>query len=66
MRIFTALMVSKYSKPLLCDKDALHTIWHMLEFFGNTILFVLCGVFGYVACKKAPRQEPWRHVNWRL
>lgn len=76
--IFTALMVSRICKPLLCDKaasafhldtcsarllccqDGLQAIWHTLEFFGNTILFVLCGVFAYTACKKVE----WADFAW--
>lgn len=58
--IFAALMVGKYAQPLVCDKDGLAAVWHLLEFFGNTILFVLCGVFSYTSTKNVE----WADYGW--
>ncbi|CAJ1332034.1 unnamed protein product [Effrenium voratum] len=50
--IFAALMISKYATPLVVHKDGLGAVWHAMEYFGNTVLFTLCGVFSYESCKK--------------
>eukprot|EP00434_Breviolum_minutum_P020185 symbB.v1.2.017800.t1/scaffold1394.1/size200789/23 len=58
--IFAALMVGKYAHPLVCNQDGLGAVWHLLEFFGNTILFVLCGVFSYTSTKNVQ----WADYGW--
>ncbi|CAK8989103.1 Sodium/hydrogen exchanger 7 (Na(+)/H(+) exchanger 7) (NHE-7) (Protein SALT OVERLY SENSITIVE 1) [Durusdinium trenchii] len=60
--IFAALMVGKYAQPLVCDKDALAAVWHLLEFFGNTVLFVLCGVFAF----ESAQIVRWSDYGWLL
>ena len=50
--------------PLLISlwarEDGLAAVWHLLEFFGNTILFVLCGVFSYTSTKNVQ----WTDYGW--
>ena len=38
-----ALVVSAYAWPLMCNKETVHTVWHTLEYFGNTLIFLLAG-----------------------
>ncbi|CAE7556879.1 NHX7 [Symbiodinium pilosum] len=60
--IFAALMMSKFAKPLVCHKDGMEAVWHAMEYFGNTILFVLCGLFAYESCKKVA----WEDFGWLI
>lgn len=41
-------------------EDGLAAVWHLLEFCGNTILFVLCGVFSYTSTKNVE----WADYGW--
>ena len=40
----------------------MEAVWHAMEYFGNTILFVLCGLFAYESCKKAA----WEDFGWLI
>lgn len=55
--IFAALMLGKYAAPFLVSQEGTGHVWHTLEFFGNTILFVLCGVIQYVSTTNVRREE---------
>ena len=37
-------------------------MWHTMEYFGNTVLFVLCGLFAYESCSKVA----WADFGWLL
>ena len=40
----------------------MEAVWHAMEYFGNTILFVLCGLFAYESCKKVA----WADFAWLI
>lgn len=44
------------------SQDALAAVWHLLEFFGNTVLFVLCGVFAF----ESAQIVRWSDYGWLL
>lgn len=60
--IFAALMMSKFATPLVCHKEGMLAVWHTMEYFGNTVLFVLCGLFAYESCSKVA----WADFGWLL
>ena len=36
-------MIAAYGNPLFGDHEAMHRVWHTLEFIGNTVIFILAG-----------------------
>merc|ERR1712166_1001009 len=42
--VTTGTMIAGYGWPLLSAKHSLHNVWHVAEFMGNTIIFMLSGV----------------------
>eukprot|EP00928_Gymnodinium_smaydae_P038182 TRINITY_DN26384_c0_g6_i2.p1 TRINITY_DN26384_c0_g6~~TRINITY_DN26384_c0_g6_i2.p1 ORF type:complete len:1061 (+),score=171.71 TRINITY_DN26384_c0_g6_i2:98-3184(+) len=55
--VFTALMIGRAVWPLLCSEEGVSHVWHALEFFGNTILFMLCGLIFYNSSVSAGWQD---------
>eukprot|EP00747_Dinoflagellata_sp_TGD_P096728 gnl/TRDRNA2_/TRDRNA2_166926_c0_seq1.p1 gnl/TRDRNA2_/TRDRNA2_166926_c0~~gnl/TRDRNA2_/TRDRNA2_166926_c0_seq1.p1 ORF type:complete len:1078 (-),score=152.87 gnl/TRDRNA2_/TRDRNA2_166926_c0_seq1:8-2800(-) len=45
--IFAAFVLAKAAWPLLCSPDSVSQTWHAVEFFGNTVLFLLAGMIFY-------------------
>jgi NhaP-type Na+/H+ or K+/H+ antiporter len=41
--VSSALVLAHAMWPNVIDKESMHTFWHMLEYLGNTIIFVLAG-----------------------
>ena len=41
--VTAALMIAMYGNPLFGDHEAMHRVWHTLEFIGNTVIFILAG-----------------------
>jgi len=45
--VTTGFIVASYAWPRFINRETIHTIWHMIEFVGNTVIFVLAGlIFG--------------------
>ena len=42
--VTTGTMIAGYGWPLLSAKHSLHNCWHVAEFMGNTIIFMLSGI----------------------
>lgn len=55
--IFCALILGKAAWPLFCCSEAVQHVWHALEFFGNTILFLLCGLVFYTSLQNIEAQD---------
>lgn len=49
--LFAALMFGKAAWPLFCNSEGIEHVWHAIEFFGNTILFILCGIIFYASMR---------------
>ena len=43
-------------------QDGMDAVWHAMEYFGNTILFVLCGLFAYESFTKVA----WEDFGWLI
>mmetsp|Transcript_34286 Transcript_34286/g.90491 ORF Transcript_34286/g.90491 Transcript_34286/m.90491 type:complete len:1524 (-) Transcript_34286:311-4882(-) len=39
-----ALVLARYAWPIVNSHEALESVWHALEYFGNTVIFFLTGV----------------------
>eukprot|EP00971_Amphidinium_carterae_P060384 1194852-Amphidinium_carterae.1 len=42
--VTTGYVVASFAWPRFIDRETVHTIWHMIEFVGNTIIFILAGL----------------------
>ena len=42
--VFAALVLARYAWPIVNSHEALESVWHAFEYFGNTIIFFLTGV----------------------
>ena len=42
--VAAALVLAKYAWPVVVSHDSLENVWHAVEYFGNTLIFVLAGV----------------------
>mmetsp|Transcript_35226 Transcript_35226/g.64351 ORF Transcript_35226/g.64351 Transcript_35226/m.64351 type:complete len:874 (-) Transcript_35226:113-2734(-) len=42
--VTTGYVVASFAWPRFIDRETVHTIWHMIEFVGNTVIFVLAGL----------------------
>lgn len=60
--IFTAIVLAKDAWPIICCWEAVDHVWHCLEFFGNTILFLLCGTVWALGCYNVQ----WVDFGWLL
>merc|ERR550514_1267105 len=46
--------------PVVVSKEAMHEVWHMLEFLGNTLIFFLAGALtGAVMTKVSSSDYVW-------
>mmetsp|Transcript_21741 Transcript_21741/g.40384 ORF Transcript_21741/g.40384 Transcript_21741/m.40384 type:complete len:1398 (+) Transcript_21741:86-4279(+) len=41
--VFAALVLAHQMWPAIIHKESMHTVWHTLEYLGNTIIFFLAG-----------------------
>lgn len=41
--VFAALMLAHQMWPAVINKESMHTVWHTLEYIGNTVIFFLAG-----------------------
>merc|ERR1719460_1351351 len=41
--VASALVLAHAMWPQVVDKESMHTVWHMLEYLGNTLIFFLAG-----------------------
>eukprot|EP00746_Dinoflagellata_sp_MGD_P004011 gnl/MRDRNA2_/MRDRNA2_107772_c0_seq1.p1 gnl/MRDRNA2_/MRDRNA2_107772_c0~~gnl/MRDRNA2_/MRDRNA2_107772_c0_seq1.p1 ORF type:complete len:906 (+),score=138.75 gnl/MRDRNA2_/MRDRNA2_107772_c0_seq1:200-2917(+) len=55
--LFAALVFGKAAWPLFCNTEGIEHVWHAIEFFGNTILFILCGLEFYQSVKKVEGRD---------
>jgi NhaP-type Na+/H+ or K+/H+ antiporter len=42
--VSAALVCAAYVWPLVCSHETMHHVWHMVEYIGNTLIFMLAGV----------------------
>mmetsp|Transcript_37190 Transcript_37190/g.68046 ORF Transcript_37190/g.68046 Transcript_37190/m.68046 type:complete len:874 (-) Transcript_37190:107-2728(-) len=42
--VTTGYVVASFAWPRFIDRETVHTIWHMIEFVGNTVIFILAGL----------------------
>lgn len=57
--IFAGVFCGQHAGPIVADKSSLESVWHTLEFGGNTLLFILAGtIFGLTA----PHEQSW--TSW--
>merc|ERR1719191_1019268 len=42
--VASGLVVANGAWPRFVERDTLQTIWHAIEFVGNTVIFVLAGI----------------------
>jgi NhaP-type Na+/H+ or K+/H+ antiporter len=56
--VVAGAVVAKYAQPSFVSHSNLHIVWHNLEFFGNTLVFMVGGlIFGNATmCKRC---LPW-------
>lgn len=60
--IFTALKLSQWAGPLIIDPGGIQHVWHLMEYLGNTVLFIFCGIMSYDSWAKVA----WSDVGWCL
>eukprot|EP00397_Hematodinium_sp_SG-2012_P002487 GEMP01002494.1.p1 GENE.GEMP01002494.1~~GEMP01002494.1.p1 ORF type:complete len:1068 (+),score=187.40 GEMP01002494.1:33-3236(+) len=54
--IFAGVFCGQHQWPIVTEKSAMLSVWHMAEFAGNTLLFILAGtIFGLTA----PHEQSW-------
>eukprot|EP00929_Paragymnodinium_shiwhaense_P101924 TRINITY_DN65119_c0_g1_i1.p1 TRINITY_DN65119_c0_g1~~TRINITY_DN65119_c0_g1_i1.p1 ORF type:complete len:1365 (+),score=325.16 TRINITY_DN65119_c0_g1_i1:159-4253(+) len=41
--VAAALVLADKMWPCIVDKESMHTVWHMFEYLGNTLIFFLAG-----------------------
>lgn len=41
--VASALILANRMWPQVVEKESMHTVWHMLEYLGNTLIFFLAG-----------------------
>ena len=56
--VTAALMIAMYGNPLFGDHEAMHRVWHTLEFIGNTVIFILAGALVDVVVEGLVLVEP--------
>jgi len=42
--VAAALVCAAYAWPLVCSHETMHHVWHMVEYIGNTLIFMLAGM----------------------
>lgn len=55
--VYAALELARYAMPLVCKHESMEDCWHLIEFFGNTIIFILAGVITHRATFHALTME---------
>lgn len=60
--LFAALVLGRTAWPLFCSQEGIEHVWHAIEFFGNTVLFVLTGVVFELAFESTE----WKDLGWLM
>merc|ERR1719181_2029981 len=59
--VAAALMLADKMWPVLVSKEAVHEVWHALEFLANTLIFFLAGALTGDAMLTV-EAEDWLHL----